>query len=35
MTLAGELDDLFDNILRGSFEPRRRSSAVREGRGRY
>ena len=34
-TLAGELDDLVDNILRGGLEPRRGSAAVRESGGRY
>ena len=34
-TLAGELDDVLDNILRGGLEPRGGSAAVGEGRGRY
>ena len=34
-TLAGQLADVVDDILRGGLEPRRRSAAVGEGRGRY
>jgi hypothetical protein len=33
-TLAGELDDLVDNILGGGLEPRRGSAAVGESGGR-
>ena len=33
-TLARQLADVVNNVLRGSLEPRRRGAAVREGRGR-
>ena len=33
-TLARQLADVVNNILRGGLEPRRRGAAVREGRGR-
>jgi len=33
-TLAGELDDLVDNVVMGGLEPRWRSAAVWESRGR-
>ena len=33
-TLAGELADVLDDILRGRLEPRGRCAAVGEGRGR-
>ena len=33
-TLAGELADVLDDILRGGLEPRRGSAPVGEGRGR-
>lgn len=33
-TLAGELDDLVNNLLWGGLEPGRGSPAVREGGGR-
>lgn len=32
---AGEFDDVFNDILRGGFKPRRGCPAVREGRGRW
>ena len=33
-TLAGELGDVLDDVLRRGLEPRRGSAAVGEGRGR-
>ena len=33
-TLAGEFDNLINDILGSGLEPRRGSTAVREGRGR-
>ena len=33
-TLAGELDDVLDDVLRGGLKPGRGSTAVGEGRGR-
>jgi hypothetical protein len=33
-TLAGELDDVVDDVLRGRLEPRRRRAPVGERRGR-
>lgn len=34
-TLAGELDDLVNDIVGGGLEPRRGRAAVGEGGGRY
>ena len=34
-TLAGELDDVLDDVLGRGLQPGRGSAAVGEGRGRY